>query len=361
MTPDLTDFRREPYRYEEVAEDLRRLIHDRHLLPGAQLPPQKVLMKQYGIGEETIRRAAAMLVAEGLLTVAPGRGMRVAPPQAQEIRHLAGIAAFINERTQWTMFYRTLAEDFERLGAIASDYRGSLYDTTDTAGFKALLRDHHNGRFDGLVFFSMPDIMHLPTLFEDDLPRIGFMVVPQPHIHTNVWIDSRAFMERAMHYLSKRGRRRVALLTSYGSEYMNYLPAISHRYGVQVPEHWQHAVVPAASSPYYHLRNLVHLLFHPCSQHPNGLIVTDENMAEQVHLGLQAAGVRVGEDVEVVMHTSYPLPQPLRMPCAYLGYDTRDILQGCMRAFAAARAGMPLTTVLVEPIFEDEYRRKRQE
>ncbi|MFZ8892520.1 MAG: GntR family transcriptional regulator, partial [Ilumatobacteraceae bacterium] len=45
---------------------------------GAAVQPEFELMKEFNVGRVTVRRALSTLVAEGLISRAPGRGTRVA-------------------------------------------------------------------------------------------------------------------------------------------------------------------------------------------------------------------------------------------------------------------------------------------
>lgn len=65
--------RRQPSsRYELIAAELRDLIIRGELAAGAMLPSEHELMRRHGTSRNTVRRALALLVAEGL--VQPRRG-----------------------------------------------------------------------------------------------------------------------------------------------------------------------------------------------------------------------------------------------------------------------------------------------
>ncbi|MGH3997876.1 MAG: GntR family transcriptional regulator [Pseudonocardiaceae bacterium] len=73
------------YRYETIADDLRRRIQVGELLPGQQLPSGNDLAKEYRVSLATLRQAVLNLVAEGLLVQRHGTGTYVSrPPVRQE-------------------------------------------------------------------------------------------------------------------------------------------------------------------------------------------------------------------------------------------------------------------------------------
>lgn len=75
------------YRYEVIAEDLRRRIHDGELLPGQQLPAGNDLAKEYRVSLATLRQAVMNLVAEGLMVQRHGTGTYISKPPVPQERH----------------------------------------------------------------------------------------------------------------------------------------------------------------------------------------------------------------------------------------------------------------------------------
>lgn len=60
--------------YKDIADDLRRAILDGQFAPGARLPGQHQLMREYGVAESTVRQAFSTLAAEQLITSRQGAG-----------------------------------------------------------------------------------------------------------------------------------------------------------------------------------------------------------------------------------------------------------------------------------------------
>lgn len=61
----------------QIADDLRQAITVGDLTPGARLPSERVLAKEYGTARNTARQAIAILLAEGLVVAEHGRGVFV--------------------------------------------------------------------------------------------------------------------------------------------------------------------------------------------------------------------------------------------------------------------------------------------
>jgi len=56
-----------------LAEQLRRQVELRVILPGSALPPERELMRIFGVGRGTVQRALAVLAADGLIEKRLGR------------------------------------------------------------------------------------------------------------------------------------------------------------------------------------------------------------------------------------------------------------------------------------------------
>jgi DNA-binding FadR family transcriptional regulator len=72
MTPGTLTPVHVPKAAELVAEALRTRILRRELLPGDRLPPESLLMTQYGVSRPTLREALRLLEAQELLEVRRG-------------------------------------------------------------------------------------------------------------------------------------------------------------------------------------------------------------------------------------------------------------------------------------------------
>lgn len=77
--------------YAQLAARLRTDILTGRLRPGDRLPSETRLQQQHGLARETVRRAVAVLRAEGLVVVHRGHGVVVREhPDVQELTPPAG-------------------------------------------------------------------------------------------------------------------------------------------------------------------------------------------------------------------------------------------------------------------------------
>jgi GntR family transcriptional repressor for pyruvate dehydrogenase complex len=62
---------------DQIIDQLISMIVDKKLTPGDKLPPEPMLMEQFGVGRSSVREAIGALSLIGLLTVRPGHGTQV--------------------------------------------------------------------------------------------------------------------------------------------------------------------------------------------------------------------------------------------------------------------------------------------
>jgi GntR family transcriptional regulator len=73
--------------HEQVAAEIRRAIAEGEAQPGERLPPARHLAAVMGVNTNTVFKALRALRDEGLLEMAPKRGIRVVGTPAQsEVR-----------------------------------------------------------------------------------------------------------------------------------------------------------------------------------------------------------------------------------------------------------------------------------
>lgn len=82
--------------YELVSERLDALVRERELVPGSELPSERDLMREFGVGRPAVREALFHLQRMGVVELRAGARARVAQPTPKAIVHsLAGSARYL--------------------------------------------------------------------------------------------------------------------------------------------------------------------------------------------------------------------------------------------------------------------------
>lgn len=86
-----------PETARQIADDLRARIDSGEFGPGARLPGEPALVKQYGVAKMTAGNALKLLVTEGAAYARPGSGTYV-----REFKPIRRVAAQRLSRSQWS-------------------------------------------------------------------------------------------------------------------------------------------------------------------------------------------------------------------------------------------------------------------
>lgn len=100
---------------DEVAKHLERMIRDGELAEADRLPPERELMRQYGVGRPSIREALLHLSKMGLVEVKSGERARVTRPTPQFVidalagtaRHMISAPGGVHEFQAARIFFET--------------------------------------------------------------------------------------------------------------------------------------------------------------------------------------------------------------------------------------------------------------
>jgi DNA-binding FadR family transcriptional regulator len=79
--------------YQEVLDRLMQRIQSGEIRPGDQLPPERELMDQYGVGRPAIREALQSLERSGIVEISHGERARVVVPTADGLIRQIGSGA----------------------------------------------------------------------------------------------------------------------------------------------------------------------------------------------------------------------------------------------------------------------------
>jgi len=205
--------------------------------------------------------------------------------------------------------------------------------------YELLLHDVEARRLAGIIFASPPFLVAgTPIVTAPGIARVSFAAVPRDGVPA-ISTDTESFLDRAVEHLANRGCRRIAFITVPGltDEKVTYLVDAAAKRGIELPPHW--VQVAHQSAPEW-AANQAHLIFHGRPKdRPDGLIISDDNLADHVYRGMARSGVRIPEDVEVVAHCNFPAPAPSAERAARLGYDLRALLAQAVAYLGRQRSG----------------------
>jgi len=346
-------------RFQEIARCLKDLIYEGSWKPGTRIPTRRQLCQKYGASPITIQNIIDQFEEDGFLRTERPSGTYVAvkPP------HTFNVALVFPEKKESSLLWKalsTVAEKDRDDGLKILQFTSIKFNGwTGNAEQVALVEYVKRKKLMGIFFTSPPFLVErTPIVTEPGIPRCAFTLpgASYPEI-SKFSVDGTSFQTRSLEYLSKRGRKKVSVI---GHPWIlnpshNWLKKIDE-YGLKSGPHWLQGMNISEPAP---SENIARLIFSDiCSEHPDGLIITDDNLVESVTRGIAQAGVRIPSDLEIVAHTNFPCPPKASVPVVRLGYDAKEILETGLRLLREKRSAGTVSpaAALIKAVFEDELK-----
>jgi DNA-binding transcriptional regulator YhcF (GntR family) len=303
---------------------MRSMIVSGKYRPGERMPTWDVLGRQYKVSRTTLTQAVESLKQEGFLESTRGSGTFVSerPP------HLATYAMVLPQShtaMRWPAFLETLEHEAYAAGR-GIDKTFEIFEgivrPSSLPEYAELVKRVESHHFAGVIFvWPQAELADSPLLTFPGVRRAYIMAPAE--FGPQVQPDYGSFVQRSVQRLAELGRRRIAVIDQPRKDDRFVQPI--QQSGMEIRHCWRLSYPPVPDCGA--LVPITELLFDGArSSRPDGLILADESHVEQVLLGLSMAGMRVGEDVDIVAQCSYPLAKAQPLPIHWLGFDARKML-----------------------------------
>lgn len=324
---------------EKVKASIRSAILDGTYRPSRRLPTFAEMESDFAVGRAVIQQAVEALKRDGFIRSESGRGLFVTenPPHLYQY----GLVMSGSPESGWD--HLTTALNKEALLIEQNDpQHGFRFYYGMRAGADEPLRqlrdDIDSHRLAGLVVDPVA-----ATVLDSALapgsgpPRVYLWADEHTGMTPCLTVDGSQLLERSLNYLKERGRKRVALLQiSNTNNYMDFRKLFADA-GMEHHHPWIQSVGrndPASTE------SLIALLMdYRFDVRPDGLIIADDNLVPAVSRGLLRAGVKVGDELELVAHCNWPWPPQSVLPMTRIGFDVREVLQRAIRTISQLQAG----------------------
>ena len=326
-----------------ITHDIKQQILSGKWDRGMQLPTRAELIERYDTSNVTMQKVMDVLLDDGFVETRGSLGTFVSesPPHLtryglvfpESQRHYYGPASLF-----WTALSEVAAHFPETDACRLVNYYDALRGQ-DGEDYGRLVDDIRKHRLAGLVFASPPhEFRGTPVLDSPHLSRaIIEPVVDFPSIPT-VYPDYNDFLRQALTHFEANGARRIAFLgfTSAPAGVAEILDDELAMRGMTTRQAWQQyptLMIPEAA------RNAVCLLLSNADDRPDGILVFDDNLAEQAAMGVLDAGVSVPDEVCLVAHANFPLEMREAVQVTRIGFDTRELLYRCIELLRLQNEG----------------------
>ena len=355
---DSARHRRPAGKLDTIVRRLRAEILSGKLPAGGQLPPQATMARQCGVSIVTMQAVLGRLTREGFVHARARQGTFV----TAKLPHLTNYAlVFWNdprEPSQWSKYYSALtsaAAEIQRTEGRQITFFHGINQHVDSEDRQRLLDMMQANRLAGMIFANSPvALVGSPLLEAPGIPRVAIMGeqrYPQVPVLT---LGGERLLTRALDYLVAQGRSRIAILNiEVNEEQDRELTRMLTSRGLAVPARWRQSL--SRINP-FSARHCVELLLQgPAADRPDGLIIRDDNLIEYALAGIVAAGVKVPDELEVVVHCNFPWPTGSVLPVQRLGINVCEVLRHAIEIIDRQRRGEPVAGVnLIPAVFEEE-------
>jgi DNA-binding LacI/PurR family transcriptional regulator len=335
-----------PYQILPVFRHLHTQIVNGQFAPGQRLPSRRELQRRYRVSVATVHRAIEMLEQQGFVRSQQGAGSFVVdhPP------HLCHYALVFHAIRRWSQLYSSIAAAGREMSQNPAT-QFIPYGSHESDHMDRLEAEVAARRLAGMIFVHPSrDVIRSRGLDRCEVP-VAY-VGSWTHGDRSVDFDLESFFRQAMAYLKARGRRRVAVVyaqwTGQDSSLMQrWTDLAAAEAGIDAPELLRvpMAGLAGVTAGATTIRLLMRL---PTDERPDAIIVSDDNLLEQVSSGLKLAGVRVPEDVLLMSACNYPSPVACSLPVVRLGFDCRRVLAAAVESLRGPASRAPLR---IEPEF----------
>jgi hypothetical protein len=341
----------------EILQVLRGQIIRGHYAPGTRVPTRDEMEKRFLASRVTIQRAFDALIREGFVEPRGRLGTFVSHTPPHLFRY--GLVLPIDGQnprfgTSLTRALVRRSRAISREGPDSVVVFPGIHAPSNVEDFERINEDVMHKRLAGLLFLGNPSAFDGCLLADDKrFPKVAITATPVAKGIPRVELDRAVFFAKALEDLADRRCRRVGVLVS-GPEWSVDLAMVQTQIedrGLTTEPRWIHRVDADRGR---WVRSLMELMMRaPAKRRPDGLIVTEEVLMDDVTGGMRDAGQDAARNTKIVFQSFGAAPRNLDENVRPLGYDLHAVFQTCFTLASAVRnknAGVPQLTQ-IRPAF----------
>ncbi len=304
-------FTRQPSLVDQVANHLREGFL-RQALPGTRLVSVRNLASALGVSVLTVRSAQEKLTREGLLEIRHGSGVYVAAHSVPS--RWIGIYTALDILSPRTSSFHTLMPRALRQFLRSHGFRAEIYlgdvqpdEKEEGPGNLRFCADVDEGRLQGLVIVNAP-------VTDGWDAWVDALRIPAVGSCTPYWVAP-AYDDmvcQSVRHLYKEGCRRIALLSWSNTALKKPLCETLAELGLNYHPEWTRSDLHPMHSGagWEEFREI----WADSREKPDGLVVTDDVLFDEVQIAIQEIGIRVPDQLRIVAYANkgsdkrYPFP-----------------------------------------------------
>lgn len=304
---------------DQIASKLKDEILQNHQ-HGSRLPTVVELAKRFQVSTNTMGKVLEVLAREGLVQKRRGRGVHV----IREVRPLrVGILSELDLfdsriSTYWRSAAGALKSQLEAAGCIPQLYIGHAEPgpgASDEPTCPRFWTDAEAGKLDGAVILDVPST-------DAWYARVRSCPIPVVGGNTNYQVayNLDEIIVAAVKRLAAQGCRRLGLMSWRGAA--GFRPAVA-ACGLTASDAWIRTDLDPAvcGAGWDEFREI----WLSAGEKPDGLVILDDMLAADAQLAIFELGVRVPQDLRLIVATSRNASPTLRLPLTAIESDPAEV------------------------------------
>lgn len=337
----------------DVADVLRRELLSGRWEAGSKLPTWTDMCERFSLGRPTLTRALEILKEERFIVANSTRGTFV----ADHLPHLHRYPLLFQGRPGekghqgWNLFWNALYRAAKKGGFPNGDYFEPVLGANlhiDNVPGQLTQWSARRKSIAGVLVAQGAELIGFPET--KDVPVIYIGWDPKDPCRLTVSHDWPLYFRMSVTDVLSRGRKRIAVFSS-NLDSMLLAAEEVRRQGGECRDEWCFAM--SSDICLESVRNMVHLLLSGASGvRPDGLLVMDDNLVPGALAGIDASGISMPEDLDVVVHCNDAAEAVSRPGVRSLCFPVEKALEAAVALATEAReTGVAERHVFLSPEF----------
>ena len=242
----------------------------------------------------------------------------------------------------------------ESTTSIRIGYIGRVSHRKGYSVIEKLKQEVLSDRFAGLIIKGCQELTDLEPFNNPQLPKVYLLSNGKQPWRPIVTVGAEKMIQQGLDWLAKKGRKRIAVLRV--PDYASTWQWEDHfeKAGLDYRAQWIQSVGRHEPSV---LQTLIPLLMdYPKNQRPDGLLIIDDNLVGHAVASVNAMGLQIGKDLDIVGHCNWPCQTPSMVPIKRIGFHAGDLLKLGLDLIDTQRRGeKPIEYQCLDPSFEEPY------
>jgi len=320
----------------EIVSYLKEKIISGEFYSGSYLPLRTDLIRECKASNVTVQRAINQLTAEGFLRSCGSKGIMVSnyPPNKYHIGVLMPAGSDRNSDTKYHAVNQAL-DCIEQNGSHISFVRYQISQETSRNDdeFTKLIYDLKEHLLAGVILpFAIPERLLIQL---DGYPVI--QIEPQnARVIRAVSFNHNYVMmtDIAVEQLIKAGAKKIAVIMGSGMPHFfihEIEKSLCSNPNIVTKPEWLQSLSANLRDGIW-ARYLLKLLFSPeFKEHPDGLIILNENLLHPIMNALRDLNITIGKDIKICSHCNIPSANAACSDVLFLAFDWMDVFNKAIR------------------------------